>query len=789
MEQNEDALDEWRDSVMSPKGLFSGFISEPCLMKQIQLVSSAGDSALGDNIERELENSKLNFQKRVDECESAASAAIVVDNQGPNVAGSIAERRAAKFGFNASKINNNTPRFRFSPLASPAARSPYLTIPPGISPTALLDSPILLPSPQPSPSTGTFALPTMDHDYQIINTASHTSDGDKGCVGGSSLRFKPHASPFPRACFSALQNQEASTNNLAQNLGVELDCHTFACVSPPVVFVFPAEPTMKTFDTCLPSDAKSLNDLAMNTDSSVLQLSHSDHLSGDEMRHNNESIQEDTVADHSIDEDHKGMYPPMENVRTLEDGYNWRKYGQKQVKGSEYPRSYYKCTWAHCPAKKKVERSHDGQITEIIYKGAHNHPKPQPSRHSTFGSGPSFIGSSEVAEGSGSYVKADDGPVWQSIQYGCKDIKVGADWRADGLERTPSTSVVTEVSGPMSTTQGKLVGVLESVGTQELSSTLTCHEDNEEDAPGSMSLGDEDDHESDSKRRKKESSLIEATLSSRAVREPRVVVQIESEVDVLDDGYRWRKYGQKVVKGNPNPRSYYKCTSAGCVVRKHVERASHNLKCVITTYEGKHNHEVPAAKNSSHTNSGGGNLPPTAPNTQAYLTLPRRAQLPNSEPQNLTLRFDRKMEYNSELFNSNYLAKFGGASSLYQMKFPSLPSATPYDSSGLNFNPNSSDMYQSAIVPTVPHISTPLQLGVPCSSTLAIANYPNPERLGLVETPYFGQELKDGDLRLLRPKQEHIDDTFYNTSLSNIDQINASSSRSVHRHIMGCFPP
>jgi WRKY transcription factor 2 len=54
--------------------------------------------------------------------------------------------------------------------------------------------------------------------------------------------------------------------------------------------------------------------------------------------------------------------------------------------------------------------------------------------------------------------------------------------------------------------------------------------------------------------RKKESCLIEANLASRAVREPRVVVQIESEVDILDDGYRWRKYGQKVVKGNPNPR-------------------------------------------------------------------------------------------------------------------------------------------------------------------------------------------------------------------------------------------
>lgn len=34
-----------------------------------------------------------------------------------------------------------------------------------------------------------------------------------------------------------------------------------------------------------------------------------------------------------------------------------------------------------------------------------------------------------------------------------------------------------------------------------------------------------------------------------------------------------------------------------------MERAAHDLKSVITTYEGKHNHEVPAARNSGHANS------------------------------------------------------------------------------------------------------------------------------------------------------------------------------------------
>lgn len=62
------------------------------------------------------------------------------------------------------------------------------------------------------------------------------------------------------------------------------------------------------------------------------------------------------------------------------DGYNWRKYGQKNVKASECPRSYYKCTHLNCPVKKKVERSFDGRVSEITYKGHHNHDPPQPNK-------------------------------------------------------------------------------------------------------------------------------------------------------------------------------------------------------------------------------------------------------------------------------------------------------------------------------------------------------------------------------------------------------------------------
>ena len=75
--------------------------------------------------------------------------------------------------------------------------------------------------------------------------------------------------------------------------------------------------------------------------------------------------------------EHNRSQQPLNVDKPAVDGYNWRKYGQKQVKGSEFPRSYYKCTNPGCPVKKKVERSLDGQVTEIIYKGQHNHEPPQ----------------------------------------------------------------------------------------------------------------------------------------------------------------------------------------------------------------------------------------------------------------------------------------------------------------------------------------------------------------------------------------------------------------------------
>ncbi|KAK4359248.1 hypothetical protein RND71_021477 [Anisodus tanguticus] len=446
----------------------------------------------------------------------------------------LSDNNNKNWGFSDFMNNSNKdeiPKFKSFPpsslpmisSSSPVSPSSYLAFPHSLSPSVLLDSPVLFNNSNtlPSPTTGSFGNMNSKEDN------SRTSD--------FSFQSRPATS-------SSMFQSSAPRNSLEDLMTRQQQATEFS--------------TEKI-------DVKS-------------EVAPIQSFSQENMQNNPAPVH---------------YCQPSQYVREqkAEDGYNWRKYGQKQVKGSENPRSYYKCTFPNCPTKKKVERNLDGHITEIVYKGSHNHPKPQSTRRSS---------SQSI----------------QNLAYSNLDVTNQPNAFLGNAQR-------------------------DSLAVADNSSASFGDEDVDQGSPISKS-GENDENEPDAKRWKGDNENEVISSASRTVREPRIVVQTTSDIDILDDGYRWRKYGQKVVKGNPNPRSYYKCTFTGCSVRKHVERASHDLRAVITTYEGKHNHDVPAARGSG---SYAMNKPPSGNNNNMPV-VPRPSVLANHSNQG--------MNFNDTFFNT-----------------------------------------------------------------------------------------------------------------------------------------
>ncbi|CAD6263400.1 unnamed protein product [Miscanthus lutarioriparius] len=487
---------------------------------------------------------------------------------------SLAERMQARTGFKVPKLNMPFSTAAGADNSVPGAPSPYLTIPPGLSPATLLESPVFVSNAmgQPSPTTGKLFMLGGTNDNDPIRFGGPPV-GD----GPDAFSFKPldlKSSHYTAEAMKVMNDKICLRTNDRRNKILSLLSRLKLKTQPVQEANLLGQLNQQNHNVQTNMNSGGPRDSKLSRPASGAGAG-------------NEHVSPPDYGQTAEEGDAREDYPAMAATAPADDGYSWRKYGQKQVKHSEYPRSYFKCTHPNCLVKKKVERSLEGHITEIIYKGAHNHPKPTPSRR-----------------------PGVQQPVHPFGDAGVQADAVTTTWgHSRQTQRKSTTSRGVRVFRMAWTPRRRrpqfpVEYAPRGFGSPEgadVTSAATDEVDGDDRVTlGSMPQGgaDAEGDELESKRRKLESYAIDLSTASRAVREPRVVIQTTSEVDILDDGYRWRKYGQKVVKGNPNPRSYYKCTHPGCTVRKHVERASHDLKSVITTYEGKHNHEVPAARNS-----------------------------------------------------------------------------------------------------------------------------------------------------------------------------------------------
>ncbi|XP_055836387.1 probable WRKY transcription factor 2 [Solanum dulcamara] len=509
--------------------------------------------------------------------------------------GGLMERMVARAGFNVPRLNTDGLR----PLVmsqNQEVKSPYLSIAAGLSPSILLYSPVLLYNPlvYPSPTTGLLPCATGDESNNLMLTTGAANKRKEIAFGSnisSSLSF----------------NSIMETGRVNPSCQIEVSVHPNNSLQP--------QSTEATQNERICHETTDFPVLSTEEDvrgSDMIPEVRTINVAGDSMEHS-------SFLDEKQDEGTDGD-------ASVEDGYNWRKYGQNQVKGSEYSRSYYTCTHPNCLVKKEIGRYHKGHVMEIIYNGAHNHPKPLPNRISALGSSNSF-GNMQLDNVDPTGTGVNGELALETIQQG--HIAGGLEGKNDNLDETTLADLHSEYCRGSTTLHSNQ---LESADVVDISSTFSNDED-DRGTRGSASLGcDGERDESESKIRKIELDETDTSGASKPIKEPRVVVQTISEIDIIDDGYRWRKYGQKMVKGNPYPRSYYKCTNPGCNIRKHIERAPSDLKSVITTYDGKHNHDAPIERKSSQASSGisKSRSNPKTTNAKGHVGRPEPTQTKNT---------------------------------------------------------------------------------------------------------------------------------------------------------------
>ncbi|TMW94727.1 hypothetical protein EJD97_009878 [Solanum chilense] len=177
----------------------------------------------------------------------------------------------------------------------------------------------------------------------------------------------------------------------------------------------------------------------------------------------------------------------------------------------------------------------------------------------------------------------------------------------------------------------------------------------------------------------------------------------------LDDGYSWRKYGQKDILGAKHPRGYYRCTLRhvqGCLATKQVQRSDEDPNIFEVTYRGRHTCNQGGGASVSNVNPA---PPPPLPLPLAIHQIQEpnignheQYQQLNQNPNEILLNFQKSLSISKDDFNFKNTHHDQPNNVPYIPSFNNYPSSSSNDHQDYNFLNNSSTIPNNNFVESFP---------------------------------------------------------------------------------------